>query len=181
MLADFQIPVEKDRELDDVGLASRGDAEAFERLYRSHVGRVNALACWMVGPDDAEEAVQEVFVRAWQKLGTFAGKSAFGTWLHRVAVNLLLRRRQKRSRHRDRFVSEQVAVEPAVPRGDHELRLALETAVGRLPERAREVFVLHDVEGYKHDEIAGLLGIDPGTSRSQLHRARMLLRGHLTA
>lgn len=179
-MAQVQIPVSRDRELDDVGRAARGDAAAFERLYRAHLGRVNALARWLVGPEDAEDAVQEVFIRAWSKLGSFAGQSAFGTWLHRVAVNLLLRRRQKRSRYRERHLPEPAAPEPVAVRRDPELRLALEAAVDRLPDRAREVFVLHDVEGYKHQEIAGLLGIDPGTSRSQLHRARMLLRGHLT-
>jgi RNA polymerase sigma-70 factor (ECF subfamily) len=178
-LADPDPLTRPDSESHDIALATQGDADAFERLYRRHLARVAALARWLVGPDDVEDAIQEVFVRVWQKLGTFAGQSAFSTWLHRVAVNLLLRRRQVSGRHRDRFTDQEQAPEPATPRSDPELRMSLEWAVGRLPAGARDVFVLHDVEGFKHEEIAGVLGIDPGTSRSQLHRARMLLRGHL--
>jgi len=165
----------------DVALAVRGDSAAFERLYRAHVGRVTALARWLLGGDDIEDAVQDAFVRAWEKLGTFNAEAAFGTWLHRVAVNLFLRRRQQRATYRARHADDvhaMLAVSGPVPRPD--LKVALEGAVGRLPAGAREVFVLHDMEGYKHDEIAGLLDIDPGTSRSQLHRARMLLRGMLS-
>lgn len=162
-----------------MALAARGDAGAFERLYRAHVARVAGLARWLVGPDEVEDAVQEVFVRVWEKLDTFAGQSAFATWLHRVAVNLMLRRRQVSGRHRARHAELEGAPEPATRRRDPELRMAIEGAVSQLPQGARDVFVLHDVQGYKHEEIAGMLGIDPGTSRSQLHRARMLLRGRL--
>jgi RNA polymerase sigma-70 factor (ECF subfamily) len=164
----------------DVALAVRGDSAAFERLYRAHANRVTALARWLLGGDDVEDAVQDAFIRAWEKLGTFSGDAAFGTWLHRVAVNLFLRRRQQRAQHRARHAGESdgmLAVAGPIARPD--LKVALEAAVGRLPAGAREVFVLHDMEGYKHEEIAGMLGIDPGTSRSQLHRARMLLRGML--
>jgi RNA polymerase sigma-70 factor (ECF subfamily) len=144
------------------------------------VARVNSLARWLVDPGDAEDAVQEVFIRVWQKLHTFAGQSAFGTWLHRVAVNLLLRRRQTLSQDRKRQVSDEglmLAATGVAERPD--LKVALEGAVEKLPAGAREVFVLHDMEGYKHEEIARLLEVDPGTSRSQLHRARLLLRQHL--
>ncbi len=170
-------PFRPGADMDDVALAVGGDADAFERLYRRHVPRVNALARWLVAPSDAEDAVQEVFIRVWEKLGTFAGQSAFGTWLHRVAVNVMLRRRQNLGRDRarvtdDEFALTLVADGPRQP----ELRMAIEQAVDGLPPGAREVFVLHDMEGYKHDEIAELLGVDPGTSRSQLHRARMMLR-----
>jgi len=165
----------------DVALAARGDMDAFERLYRRHVARVNALARWLLGEDEAEDAVQEVFIRVWQKLDTFAGQSAFGTWLHRVAVNLILRKRQNRGNRRDRFQELPPGEMPGVARQRQpELRIAIERAVGLLPAGAREVFVLHDMEGYKHEEISGMLGVDAGTSRSQLHRARMLLRKHLT-
>lgn len=166
----------------DVALAASGDAEAFERLYRRHVARVHALARWLLGDDEVDDAVQEVFIRVWQKLGTFAGNSAFTTWLHRVAVNLILRRRQNRGTRRRRFVEaddEMLVVTAPASRPD--LRVAIERAVDQLPAGAREVFVLHDMEGYKHEEISGMLGVDPGTSRSQLHRARMLLRKHLAA
>ena len=171
-------PADLDRH--DVALAANGDHAAFERLYRRHVARVNSLARWLVDPGDAEDAVQEVFIRVWQKLHTFAGQSAFGTWLHRVAVNLLLRRRQTLSQDRKRQVSDEglmLAATGVAERPD--LKVALEGAVEKLPAGAREVFVLHDMEGYKHEEIARLLEVDPGTSRSQLHRARLLLRQHL--
>jgi RNA polymerase sigma-70 factor (ECF subfamily) len=164
----------------DVALAVRGDSAAFERLYRAHVNRVTALARWLLGGDDVEDAVQDAFIRAWEKLGTFSGDSAFGTWLHRVAVNLFLRRRQQRATHRSRHAEEsETMLMVAGPVERPDLRVALEGAVGRLPAGAREVFVLHDMEGFKHEEIAGMLAIDAGTSRSQLHRARMLLRGML--
>lgn len=163
-----------------MALAARGDSDAFERLYRRHAARVNALARWLLGEDEAEDAVQEVFIRVWQKLDTFAGQSAFGTWLHRVAVNLILRKRQNRGTRRERFQEVEPSEMPGVARQRQpELRIAIERAVGLLPNGAREVFVLHDMEGYKHEEISSMLGVDPGTSRSQLHRARMLLRTHL--
>ncbi|MGE0439440.1 MAG: RNA polymerase sigma factor [Gemmatimonadales bacterium] len=163
--------------MDDVALAARGDAAAFERLYRQHLARVNSLARWLVGVDDADDAVQEVFIRVWQKIGTFSGQSAFGTWLHRVAVNALLRRRETTVRFYDRHGSDEIALAGAAAPSHHpDLKVAIERAVGDLPAGARDVFVLHDMEGFKHDEIGELLGIDPGTSRSQLHRARMLLR-----
>jgi RNA polymerase sigma-70 factor (ECF subfamily) len=164
-------------DLDEVALAATGDAEAFERLYRRHVGRVNALARWLLAGQDVDDAVQEVFVRVWQKLGTFAGQSAFTTWLHRVAVNALLRRRETTGRFRARHTDDEIALGAAPAPARHpDIRMAIEGAVETLPAGAREVFVLHDMEGYKHEEIGDLLGIDPGTSRSQLHRARMLLR-----
>jgi len=133
-----------------------------------------------VGPEDADEATQEAFIRAWEKLGTFRGEAAFGTWLHRLAINALLGRRAAAGRERDRLYGgdgalEMVSGRPAQP----ELAMDFETAVGRLPEGARQVFVLHDVEGYKHHEIAKLLGVTDGTSKAQLHRARMILRQYL--
>jgi RNA polymerase sigma-70 factor (ECF subfamily) len=164
----------------DVALAARGDTEAFERLYRTHLSRVTSLARWLIGSDDVDDAVQEIFIRVWEKLGTFSGQSAFGTWLHRVAVNHLLRRRQRRALHWSRHTADETALGGvAAPISRPDLKVALESAVGRLPAGAREVFVLHDMEGYTHEEIGTSLGIDSGTSRSQLHRARMLLRGIL--
>jgi RNA polymerase sigma-70 factor (ECF subfamily) len=121
-----------------------------------------------------------VFIRVWQKLHTFAGQSAFGTWLHRVAVNLFLRRRQSSGLTRKRQVSDEGLMLAAAGVSERpDLRVAIEGAVERLPAGAREVFVLHDMEGYKHEEIARMLEVDPGTSRSQLHRARLLLRQQL--
>lgn len=164
----------------DVALAQSGDGHAFERLYRGHVARIHSLARRMTGPDEADELTQDTFVRAWEKLGTFRGEAAFGTWLHRLAVNLILSRRSRLGRDRQRFDDAEGALElrpTAAPRP--ELAIDFETAIGRLPEGARNVFVLHDVEGYRHDEIAEQMGIAVGTSKAQLHRARMLLRGHL--
>ena len=165
----------------DATLAQAGDTDAFERLYRTHVARVHSLARRMAGPQHADELTQDVFVRAWEKLDTFRGEAAFGTWLHRLAVNLILSRRQRMGRERDRFLADsEIALEHAHDRPRTVgLRLDLETAIERLPAGARQVFVLHDVEGYRHQEIADLLDIAPGTSKAQLHRARMLLRGHL--
>jgi RNA polymerase sigma-70 factor, ECF subfamily len=171
-----------DEDVRDVSLAADGDQSAFERLYRRHVARVTSLAKWMGDPSDADDAVQEIFLRVWQKLHTFAGQSAFSTWLHRVAVNLLIRRRERTGvRQRRESMDEAPLLAAPAPRERPDLRVAIERAVERLPAGARDVFVLHDMEGYKHEEIGRLLGVDPGTSRSQLHRARMLLREHLTA
>lgn len=161
-------------------LAASGDTHAFERLYRGHVARIHSLARRMLSEDEADEITQDVFVRAWQKLGTFRGESAFGTWLHRLAVNVVLARRAELGTRRQRYYDddaplELVAAGPAQPEHD----LDFEEAVARLPEGARQVFVLHDVEGYRHEEIAQMLGLVAGTSKSQLHRARMALRRHL--
>ncbi len=167
-------------EQDEVALAAAGDAAAFERLYRRHVNRVHGLARWLLGPDEAEDAVQDVFVRVWQKLSQFEGRAAFGTWLHRLAVSVLLRRRQNRGIRESRHPvgddgMELLAGPPSTP----DMRVAIEAAVDRLPAGAREVFVLHDMEGYKHEEIGVMLGVTAGTSRAQLHRARRMLQQHL--
>jgi RNA polymerase sigma-70 factor (ECF subfamily) len=164
----------------EVAAAAVGDVGAFERLYRRHLARIHGLARRMAGPEQAEELTQEVFVRAWQKLGTFRGEAAFGTWLHRVAVHLILGRRsaqqvERRRRDRDDAQLERMAS----PQERPDLALDFESAIDRLPEGARQIFVLHDVEGHKHEEIANLLGISTGTSKSQLHHARLALRRHL--
>src|SRR2546422_10615698 len=169
-----------DAETADAALAASGDGRAFERLYRAHVARVHSLVRRMVGPDHADDIAQDVFVRAWTKLGTFRGEAAFGTWLHRVAVNVILARRTSLGVERGRFDDSAAALEtaPTRPRA-LDVAMDFDDAVSRLPDGARQVFVLHDVEGYKHDEIADMLGIVPGTSKSQLHHARMALRRHL--
>lgn len=161
----------------DVALAAAGDQRAFERLYRLHVARINSLARRMVGPDgDADELTQDVFVRAWERLGTYRGEAAFGTWLHRLAVNVILNWRRGEVGERRR-IDEAVDAEQVAGMGPGRAEgLDLERAIGRLPRGARQVFVLHDVEGFKHEEIAAMIGITPGTSKAQLHRARMLLR-----
>jgi RNA polymerase sigma-70 factor (ECF subfamily) len=173
--------VRADADLVDAALAASGDPHAYERLYRSHVARIHSLARRMINPDAADEVTQDVFVRAWEKLGSFRGESAFGTWLHRLAINVILGRRATLGIQRERFEDREeafdaVATKPITP----ELGIDFETAIGRLPKGARTVFVLHDVEGFKHEEIAENLGISVGTSKAQLHRARMMLRRHLT-
>jgi RNA polymerase sigma-70 factor (ECF subfamily) len=165
---------------DDAVLAAAGDTHAFERLYRRHVDKIHSLARRMMGLDEADEVTQDVFVRAWEKLGSFRGEAAFGTWLHRLAINVILGRRKQLGIRRERFVEG----EGAIGRLSSNPKLAetaidFETAMEQLPEGAQQVFVLHDVEGYKHNEIAKLMGISSGTSKSQLHRARMILREYL--
>ena len=167
-------------DLQDAALAAAGDTRAFERLYRAHVARIHGLVRRMLGSDEATEVTQDVFVRAWQKLGTFRGESAFGTWLHRLAVNVVLTRRAELGTRRSRFIAEEQVLErlPGRP-GTRDFALDFEAAIAQLPEGARHIFVLHDVEGYRHEEIAGLLGVTSGTTKAQLHRARLLLRRHL--
>lgn len=165
----------------DVARAAAGETAAFERLYRTHVARVHGLARRMAGGDAADELTQDVFVRAWQKLGTFRGESSFGTWLHRLAVNVIIERFRTLGTERDRFLADadQTLGRLSAARPSGDFRMDFEQALSRLPAAARKVFVLHDVEGYKHHEIGEMLGISAGTSKSQLHRARMLMRGHL--
>jgi RNA polymerase sigma-70 factor (ECF subfamily) len=168
---------ERERAL--VRAAQGGDRSAFETLYRENVRRVYALSFRLTGnAQAAEELTQDVFVRAWQKLGSFRGESAFSSWLHPLTINAAYsegrarRRRESRITATDDLEPYDKAPLPARP-GD---ALDLERALAGLPEGARQVFVMHDVYGYKHDEIAALSGIATGTSKAQLHRARRLLR-----
>ena len=163
----------------DVALAAAGDREAFERLYRANAGRVFALCVRMVGDrSTAEELTQDVFVRAWSKLAQFRGDSSFSTWLHRLAVNVVLNVRKQQGRHRDRHEQFDEGSEsfPQPGLSVPGARLDLEAAIAMLPPGARRVFVLHDVEGYTHEEIAEQSGVTTGATKSQLHRARRLLR-----
>lgn len=167
----------------DVALAAGGDRQAFERLYRTHANRVYSLCTRMSGSrSKGEELTQDVFVRTWEKLPQFRGESAFSTWLHRLAVNVVLNSRKiegkQASRREEGDVDDErwneVARAPM-----HIERMDLQEAIANLPAGARRVFVLHDVEGYKHEEIAEMCGITAGGSKAQLHRARLLLRGAL--
>jgi RNA polymerase sigma-70 factor (ECF subfamily) len=177
-LRDQQLAV--DSEMADAALAASGDGRAFERLYRRHLNRIHGLVRRMVDADQADDITQDVFVRAWEKLSTFRGEAAFGTWLHRLAINVILGRRQTIGTERTRFIDTEGAVESVAARGSHEdMTMDFEEALALLPEGARQVFLLHDVSGYKHEEIAKLLNIVPGTSKSQLHHARMALRKYL--
>jgi RNA polymerase sigma-70 factor (ECF subfamily) len=172
--------VKPDPDADDVALAADGDTVAFERLYRSHVPRIHGLVLRMTHGDVAADLTQDVFIRAWQKLDTFQGRSTFGTWLYRVALNVVLAHRAAASREQSRYLDPENILErvPAKAKSS-DLKIDFEEAVATLPGGARQVFVLHDVEGFKHEEIAEMMEISVGTSKSQLHRARMMLRGQL--
>ena len=167
---------------DLIARARAGDGGAFEALYRVHVGRIYAL-CLRLEADArrAEELTQDVFVRAWERLATYRGEAAFGTWLHRLAVNVVVSDRRSAWRRGLRLVGgdgiEEVAEPPGRARADGGLdAIDLDHAIAGLPAGARAVFVLHDVEGYHHAEIARMAGIAEGTSKAQLFRARRLLR-----
>jgi len=168
----------------DVARAAAGDRGAFERVYRLHVNRVYALCTRMIADRArAEELTQDVFVRAWEKLHLFRGESSFSTWLHRLTVNVVLNARKSEGRDRSRYEENDddaggMDAHPGVvgmPLAPGDL-LDLEEAIAKLPPGARRVFVLHDVEGYKHEEIAEMLGVTSGATKAQLHRARLLLR-----
>lgn len=158
--------------------AQQGDVDAFEQLYRAHSPAVHALCRRMVGDErEARDLVQDVFVRTWQRLPTFRGQSALGTWIHRLAVNVVLE--QLRSARRDtlRFLDDpddDVLPSRAIDR-QLDAALDLDRALVQLPNGARTVFVLHDIQGYSHEEIAQMTGIAPGTARAQLWRARRAL------
>lgn len=164
-----------------VARAQGGDRTAFALLYRAHVARVHGLCRRMLGdPGLAEELTQDAFVQAWQQLHSFRGEARFSTWLHRVAVNAVLTWQRKHGpwlrwlrSDRDELPEQAVSETPGAARD-------LEAAIARLPMRARQVFVLVDVEGHTHEEVAQMLEINVGTSKSQLSRARELLRGWLT-
>jgi RNA polymerase sigma-70 factor (ECF subfamily) len=165
-----------------VARAKAGNEEAFEALYRSHVTRVFALALRLTGDRvEAAELVQDTFVRAWEALPRFRGDSALGTWLHRIAVNVLLESRRAEGRRLKRVVltEEPAELERPAPEAPPGTRMDLERAIASLPQGARVVFVLHDVEGYEHREIGRMTGIAEGTSKAQLFRARRLLRDAL--
>ena len=173
-------PDSKSDEYDWIRKAQTGDSAAFERLYRMHVDKVYGLCLRMTGNvAEAEDCAQDAFIQAWSKLNNFRGESAFGTWLHRVAVNTVLGRMRKSRREQDRIraVSD-VATTPETV-GDNGGLRDLENAIDELPSGARHVFVLHAVYGYSHDETGDMLGIAAGTSKAQLHRARRLLAQQL--
>ena len=170
--------VDAGRPADLVAQAREGDAEAFRRLYDTHLARVYALCLRLTGERrEAEEATQDVFVRAWERLATFRGESAFGTWLHRLTVNTVLGGHRRR-RRRERRVMLADRTVPVETRPDE--RMDLEQAIAALPPACRAVFVLHDIEGWQHQEIADQAGIALGTSKAHLFRARRLLREALT-
>ncbi len=159
--------------------AQKGNSEAFEWLYQRHVRRIYALCLRMVSdPSRAEDLTQDVFVRLWKQLGSFRHESAFTTWMHRLAVNVVVsdirstKRRDSRVVHTDTLEDFEREVKEAMP----ETRMDLEKAIAALPAGAKEMLVLHDIEGYRYREIAEMLEVAEGTVKSQISRARRLLR-----
>ena len=162
---------------DLVSRAGAGDNAAFEELYRQHAGRVYALCLRLSGDTTrAGELTQDVFVRCWERLGSFRGESAFSSWLHRLAVNVALSTHRGDSRRWKRVEAVSTLPDAAGSARADSSDIDLEKAIAALPAGARTVFVLHDVEGYRHEEIANLMGIAIGTSKAHLFRARRLLR-----
>lgn len=163
---------------DDVRAAATGDRRAFQRLYQLHVGRVHGAVYRLAGYDHAraEDLTQDAFIRAWQKLPGFRHESAFGTWLYRLAVNVALMDIRARGADPVHMMDDEHLPDTGETPFCSAERKELEQAVGKLPPRARAVLVLHDIEGWKHEEIAAELDMAVGTSKAQLHRARGLLR-----
>ena len=159
--------------------AQGGDPDAFEGVYRAHVGRIHALCLRMSGDaQQAESLTQDVFVRAWEKLSSFRGDSQFSTWLHRLAVNVVLQDRRSRGRRqaREKTVENLEHYATAARQAMPGTKVDLERAIAGLPAGAKEVLVLRDVQGFKYREIAELTGVTLGTVKAQIHRARALVQ-----
>ncbi len=167
-------------------LAAAGNISAFEVIYQRYHRRTYSLTLRMTNSQtEAEDLTQEVFIQLFRKIGSFRGDSAFSTWLHRLTVNQVLMHFRRRSVKNEKTsddgeMPEQTVTGSANP-GKMQIvdRIALKNAIAELPNGYRNVFVLHDVEGYEHEEVAGMLKISVGTSKSQLHKARLKLRGLL--
>jgi len=157
--------------------AQAGDSTAFEMIYQEHSPRVYALCLRLSGgsTDEATELLQDVFIRAWRGLKNFRGESAFSSWLHRLAVNAMLERARSDRRRGARILLMDDSTPEMITIDEPELHMDLESAIASLPEGARIAFVLHEIEGYQHAEIAEQLGVAEGTVKAQLHRARKLL------
>ncbi len=170
-------------EPDLVARCRAGDVGAFETLYRQHSARIYSLTVRMAGsPEEGEDLLQEIFLQAYRKLGSFKGDAAIGTWLYRLALNHCLDFVRSRRARMDRMTAtldDEGAIEPHAVRDTPVERMDLERAIARLPPGCREVFVLHDVEGFDHKEVARMLGIAEGTSKSQVFKARGKLRALL--
>ena len=164
--------------------AAAGDAGAARALYDAHVDRVYRLAYRLVGEDDAaRDITQDTFIRAFERLGEFRGEASLATWLHRIAFSVAanaLRKSRRRDEREGPLHDDLVAV-PNERRAEPDLKGRLAAAIDALPEGGRAVFLMHDVEGYTHEEIGGALGVQPGTSKAQLFRARAKLRQALAA
>jgi RNA polymerase sigma-70 factor, ECF subfamily len=172
-----------DEPADLVARCQAGDVEAFGTLYRNHAPRIYALASRMAGsPDEGEDLLQEIFLQAFRKLGSFKGEAAIGTWLYRLALNHCLdfvRSKQAKMGKVTDTLDADTSIEPAARRDTPIARIDLERAIVRLPSGCREAFVLHDIEGFDHKEVGDVLGIAEGTSKSQVFKARLKLRAFL--
>jgi len=188
VVSDIAGPTTDDKEkaaaLEIVRRAQAGDVSAFEVIYREHSGRIFALCLRLSGGDrsEATELMQDVFIKAWRRLASFRGDSAFYSWLHRLAVNTMLENARGDRRRIARVLPmEDTSTLPGAARQSGvDVRMEMEEAIASLPKGARLAFVLHDVEGYQHQEIAEQLNVSVGTVKAQLHRARRLLRDRLT-
>jgi len=180
------IVTSKESELQLVERCRRGELGAFEELYRQHSGRLFSLAVRMLGnPADAEDMLQEIFLSAHRKLESFRGEAALGTWLYRLAMNQILDHVRSRAARTGQLTDGLDDATLLADASGHRLadraidRIDLERALAELPEGCRAAFLLHDVEGLEHREVSGVLGIAEGTSKSQVHKARLRLRGLL--
>ncbi|PYX61424.1 MAG: RNA polymerase subunit sigma-24 [Acidobacteria bacterium] len=188
-MTDARQPQDRLSEAEAIEKAKQGDAQAFEVLYNLHKRRVYSLCLRMTAnAAEAEDLTQEAFLQLYRKIATFRGESAFSTWLHRMAVNVVLMRLRKKGLPvvplEETIETEEEAPKKELGGEDAKLagsieRLQLERAIERLPPGYRTIFVLHDVEGYEHNEIAGIVGCSIGNSKSQLHKARLKLRDFL--
>jgi RNA polymerase sigma-70 factor (ECF subfamily) len=169
--------------LDRIWRAQAGDVNAFELLYHEYSPRIYALCLRLKAGDGSEatELLQDVFIKAWRRLDTFRGDSAFASWLHRLAVNTMLENARSEGRRTARVLpmEDTSRLAGAARTSGIELKMDMESAIASLPRGARLAFVLHDVEGYQHQEIAEQLSVTVGTVKAQLHRARRLLRERL--
>jgi RNA polymerase sigma-70 factor, ECF subfamily len=175
----------RNADLDLAGRIRTGDGRAFEDLYQQHAARLFNLAYRMASSTtDAEDLLQDIFLLAYRKMGSFRGESSLGTWLYRLAMNHcldVLRSRQARMGQQTDSLDEDAAHEPtAAPALGAVSRIDLERAIGRLPHACRAAFLLHDVEGFGHQEVGTILGISEGTSKSQVHKARLRIRAYLS-
>ena len=174
----------RNADLELAGLIRSGDGQAFEALYQRHAARLYNLAYRMAGTaTDAEDLLQDVFLLAYRKMGSFRGDSSLGTWLYRLAMNHcldVLRSRASRMGQQTDSLDDDDAMEPAAaPALGAVSRIDLDRAIGRLPHACRAAFLLHDVEGFGHLEVGAILGISEGTSKSQVHKARLRIRQYL--
>jgi RNA polymerase sigma-70 factor (ECF subfamily) len=172
-------------EIELISAARRGDHTAFRQIFEIHVQRIYAFCLRLSAVrQHAEELTQDVFVKAWEKLNTFRGESKFTTWLHSIAVNeFLMQKRSEKRLLKKMFTSDDLTIyDRADKKSDHNFgeNIDLEKAISSLPEQAKAVFILHDIEGYQHKEIAKMINIEEGTSKAHLHRARKILREELS-